>query len=181
MLKIIALIVAAIVVAVLVTAALMPDTFRVERSALIQAPPQRIFEQINDFQRWRAWSPYEKLDPAMTRQIDGAAQGVGATYRWDGNDKAGAGRMEIVQARPGSNVTASTVTIQLDFSRPMEAHNVAEFTLVPEGDATRVTWSMHGPQPYLGKLFGLVFNLDRMIGKDFEEGLANLKRISETR
>ena len=176
MLKIIAMVVVAIVIAVLVTAALMPNTFRVERSALIQAPPQRIFEQINDFQRWRAWSPYEKLDPAMTRQIDGAAQGVGATYRWDGNDKAGAGRMEIVQATPGSNVT-----IQLDFSRPMEAHNIAEFTLVPEGDATRVTWSMHGPQPYLGKLFGLVFNLDRMIGKDFEEGLQNLKRLTEVR
>lgn len=176
MLKFIALAIVAIIVVVLVIAATRPDTFRVERSVLIQAPPQRIFEQLNDFHRWRAWSPYEKLDPAMTREIDGAAQGVGATYRWDGNSKAGAGRMEIVQADPGSHVR-----IQLDFTRPMEAHNVAEFSIAPEGDASRVTWSMQGQQPYLGKLFGLVFNMDRMIGKDFEEGLQNLKRVAETR
>lgn len=175
MLKFIALAIVAIVIVVLVIAATRPDTFRVERSVLIQAPPHRIFEQLNDFQRWRAWSPYEKLDPAMTREIDGAAQGVGATYRWDGNRKAGAGRMEIVEASPGSHLR-----IQLDFTRPMEAHNIAEFSIAPEGDASRVTWSMQGQQPYLGKLFGLVFNMDRMIGKDFEEGLQNLKHLAET-
>lgn len=162
------------IVAVLAFAATRPDTFRVERSVLIQAPPQRIHDQIQDFNRWKAWSPFETMDPAMKREISGAACGTGAVYAWDGNDKAGAGRMEIVDSVP-----ASRVRIQLDFTRPMEAHNVAEFSIVPEGNAQRVTWAMHGPQPYIGKVIGLVFSIDRMVGRDFERGLANLKRISE--
>lgn len=176
MLKFIALAIVIVVIAVLAFAATRPDSFRVERSVLVQAPPQRIFEQIDDFHRWQAWSPYEKLDPAMKREIGGAARGVGATYAWNGNSKAGEGRMEIVGAEPARNVT-----IQLDFTRPMKAHNVAQFSIVPEGDATRVTWSMQGAQPFMGKVFGLVFDMDTMIGKDFEEGLRNLKRIAETR
>ncbi|HEY0502327.1 MAG TPA: SRPBCC family protein [Lysobacter sp.] len=175
MFKIIGLIVLVLVVAVLVFAATRPDTFRVERSIVVKAPPQRVLAQLDDFHRWRAWSPFEALDPAMKREIAGNPQGKGAVYTWDGNSKAGAGRMEILEATP------SCVRIQLDFTRPMTAHNTAEFLLVPEGDGTRVTWAMHGPQPYIGKLMGLVFNMDRMLGKDFERGLTNLKRVAEGR
>ncbi|MDR0184632.1 SRPBCC family protein [Lysobacter arvi] len=173
--KIIGLIVLVAVVAVLVFAATRPDTFRVERSIVVNAPPQRVFEQVNDFNRWRAWSPFETLDPAMKREIAGTPHGKGAVYTWDGNSKAGAGRMEIVESVP-----ASAVRIRLDFTRPMEAHNMAEFLIVPEGPgASRVTWAMHGPQPYIGKLMSLVFSIDRMVGPDFERGLANLKSLAE--
>jgi hypothetical protein len=174
MFKIIALVVAAIIALVLVVAAVRPDSFRVERSLVIQAPPQRIYEQIQDFHRWQAWSPYEKLDPAMKREIAGAPSGVGAVYAWDGNRNAGAGRMEIVEAVP-----ASRVRIRLDFQRPMENTSTAELDIVPEGNASRVTWAMHGPAPYVTRLFGLVFDMDKMIGKDLEEGLRNLERITE--
>jgi hypothetical protein len=170
-------ILAAIVVAiaaVLLFAATRPDTFRVERSVLIQAPAQRIHDQIQDFHHWQAWSPFEKLDPAMKREISGASCGIGALYAWDGNSKAGAGRMEIVESVPGQRVR-----IRLEFIRPMHTSSFADFSIVPEGNAQRVTWAMHGPQPYISKVMGLVFNMDRMLGKDFDEGLANLKRISE--
>jgi len=173
--KIIALIVLVAIVGVLVFATTRPDTFRIERSIVVNAPPQRVFEQVNDFNRWRAWSPFETLDPAMKREIAGAQCGTGAVYTWDGNSKAGAGRMEIVESVP-----ASKVGIKLDFTRPMEAHNTAEFVIVPEGtNASRVTWAMHGPQPYIGKVMSLVFSMDRMVGKDFERGLANLKKLAE--
>lgn len=175
MLKIVAVVVVLLIAAVLVFAATRPDSFRVQRSAHIQAPPERIFAQINDFNRWRAWSPYEKLDPQMQREIAGAAQGVGATYQWDGDSKAGAGRMEITQSLPSSRID-----VKLDFTRPMQAHSVAQFTIVPSGNGSDVTWTMQGPQPYMAKLFTMFMNMDRMIGKDFEEGLGNLKRISES-
>ena len=175
MFKIIGLIVVIAIVAALLYATTRPDTFRVERSIVVNAPPQRVFEQLNDFNRWRAWSPFETLDPAMKREIAGNPQGVGAVYSWDGNSKAGAGRMEIVESVP-----ASAVRIRLDFTRPMEAHNTAEFLIAPEGDGgSRVTWAMHGPQPYIGKLMSLVFSMDRMLGKDFERGLVSLKSVAE--
>jgi len=173
--KIIGLIVLVAIVAVLVFAATRPDTFRIERSIVVQAPPERVFEQVNDFNRWRAWSPFETLDPAMKREIAGTPCGVGAVYTWDGNSKAGAGRMEIVESVP-----AQAVRIKLDFTRPMEAHNTAEFVIVPEGNgASRVTWAMHGPQPYIGKVMSLVFSMDRMVGGDFERGLVGLKNVAE--
>lgn len=173
MFKIIGLIVLVLIVAVLLFAATRPDTFRIERSIVVKAPPQRIHAQLEDFHRWRAWSPFEAMDPQMKREIAGSPAGTGAVYTWDGNSKAGAGRMEILESTP------TCVRIQLDFTRPMTAHNTAEFLLAPEGDGTRVTWAMHGPQPYIGKVMGLVFNMDAMIGGDFERGLANLKRVSE--
>ena len=111
----------------------------------------------------------------MKREIAGAPSGVGAVYAWDGNRNAGAGRMEIVEAVP-----ASRVRIRLDFQRPMENTSTAELDIVPEGNASRVTWAMHGPAPYVTRLFGLVFDMDKMIGKDLEEGLRNLERIAET-
>ncbi|HWU81210.1 MAG TPA: SRPBCC family protein [Caulobacter sp.] len=174
MLKIIAIVVVAAVVALLGYAATKPDRFRVARSTVIAAPPERIYALLDDFHEWSAWSPYEKLDPAMTRTYGGPARGLGSTYAWSGDGKAGAGRMEIVEATAPSRLVA-----RLDFSKPMEAHNMAIFTLAPEGDATRVTWAMEGPSPYLFKVMHLVFNVDKMAGKDFEAGLAALKAEAE--
>jgi hypothetical protein len=171
--KIAAMTVAILLAAVLGFAATRPDTFRVERTATIQASPGEIVPLLTDFHRWSSWSPYEKLDPGMKRTFSGASAGPGAIYEWDGNAKAGAGRMEILESSP------SKVAIQLDFTAPMEGHNRAEFTLEPEGDATRVTWTMHGPSPYVAKVMGVFFNMDTMIGKDFETGLGNLKAIAE--
>lgn len=174
MLKLIAIAVVVAIAGVLLFATTRPDELRVQRTLRIQAPPERIHAQIADFHRWQDWSPYEKLDPGMTRSIGGAPQGVGATYGWSGEGKAGAGRMEITGSSP------SHIAIALDFDRPFQSHgNVAEFTLAPHGNATDVTWSMRGPQPYMAKVMGLFFNTDRMVGGDFEQGLGNLKRIAE--
>ena len=161
---------AILVAGVLGFAATRPDTFRVERSALVQAPPEAVYAQISDFHRWNAWSPWEKLDPAMKKTHSGPAAGVGAEYAWRGNSDVGAGRMEILEATP-----ASRVAIQLDFLEPFEASNTTEFSLVPEGEATRVTWSMSGDNSYLGKVMSVFMDMDAMIGKDFEKGLADLE------
>jgi uncharacterized protein YndB with AHSA1/START domain len=168
-----ALIVIAVAV-VLVLAAMQPDSFRIERTTSINAPPDRIFPLISNFRNWTAWSPWEKIDPALKRTYSGEASGTGAVYAWDGNSKVGQGRMEITDASPPSRVA-----IKLDFARPMEAHNTVEFTLAPQGGPTDVTWVMHGPQPYLGKIMHLFVNLDRLVGRDFETGLANLKAAAE--
>jgi uncharacterized protein YndB with AHSA1/START domain len=174
MLKKIVLVILALIAIVLIYAATRPDTFRVERTARIPAPAEKIFPLIDDFHRWGAWSPYEKLDPDMKRTFGGAPAGKGATYAWEGNSKAGAGHMEITESTPSSKIA-----IKLDFIKPFEGHNVAEFTLQPQGDATQVTWAMSGPSPYVAKVMGIFFNMDQMIGKDFETGLANLKTATE--
>ena len=175
MLKKIVLAILALIAIVLVYAATRPDTFRVERTARIAAPAEKIFPLINDFHRWGEWSPYEKLDPAMKRSFGGAPSGRGATYAWEGNDKAGAGKMEIAQSTPSSKVA-----IKLDFIKPFEGHNIAEFTLVPGAQGgTALNWAMYGPSPYISKLMGIFMSMDRMIGGQFEQGLANLKSISE--
>lgn len=174
MFKKIALAAVVLVAAVLLFAATRPDSFRVQRSTSIKASPEKVFPLIADFHAWGAWSPWEKLDPAMKRTHSGAPSGKGAAYAWDGNNDVGAGRMEIAEVVPPSRIT-----IKLDFSRPMEGHNTAEFTLVPKGDASEVTWAMFGPSPYLLKLIGLFLDMDKMIGKDFEAGLANLKALAE--
>lgn len=170
-----ALAVAALIAAVLLLAATRPDTFRVERSADIQARPEILYAAIGDLRRWGAWSPYEKLDPGMRRHYSGAASGRGAIYEWRGNAQAGAGRMEITDATPFSRLA-----MRLDFIEPFAAHNNVEFSLQPHGDATRVTWAMHGPVPYPAKIMHLFFNVDRMVGQDFEAGLSNLKTLAES-
>jgi uncharacterized protein YndB with AHSA1/START domain len=162
------------VAGVLGFAATRPGFFTVERTASIQAAPEKVFPLIEDFRRWREWSPYENLDPNMKRTLAGAEKGVGAVYSWDGDRKAGAGRMEITDAP-----SPVRVTIKLDFTRPFESSNMAEFRLVPKGAGTEVTWAMHGPNAFIGKLFGVFVDMDRMIGKDFEAGLASLKAIAE--
>ena len=174
MLKIISLAVVAVVGGFLIYAATRPDSFRVERTATINAPPERIFPLINDFQRWSVWSPFEKKDPGMKRTMSGVSSGEGAVYEWDGNKEIGQGRMEIVESVPPSRIT-----LTLDFTRPFKAHNIVDFTLEPRGDSTQVTWAIHGPSPFISKVMGIVFNIDKMIGKDFEAGLAALKTVSE--
>jgi hypothetical protein len=173
MFKIIAVALVVVIAAILVLAATRPDSFRVERSAQISAPPEKILSLVNDFHQWSTWSPYEKLDPALKRTFAGAAAGQGAVYEWEGNSKAGQGRMEIITAAP------TQTAIQLDFIKPFKAHNIAAFTAQPLGEATRVTWSMEGPSPFITKVLGLFVNMDKMIGGDFETGLANLKAAAE--
>jgi hypothetical protein len=152
-----------------------PNSFRVERSILIAAPADRIFPLIDDFHEWPKWSPYEGMDPDMKRSYGGAGHGVGATYAWDGNARAGQGRMEILESAPHS-----LVRIKLDFSKPFEAHNTAEFAIRPDGTGALVTWAMYGPQAFMTKAMGLVMSMDRLVGGEFEKGLADLKRVSET-
>jgi hypothetical protein len=158
----------------LIAAAMRPATFRVERSAGITAPPEKIFAFINDFRQWTAWSPWEGIDPALKRTYSGAASGKGAVYAWEGNSKVGSGRMEVLESLP-----ASKITIKLDFFKPFEGHNTAEFTLDRKGDVTMLAWAMFGPSPYMSKVMGLLINMDRMIGGQFETGLAKLKSIAE--
>lgn len=174
MFKIIAIVVVVLIGTVLAFAATKPDTFRVQRETSIKAPPEKIFALITDFRNWESWSPYEKRDPAMKRTLSGTSSGKGAVYEWAGDSNVGAGRMEIMDAP-----SPSRVVIKLDFSKPFEAHNIAEFTLEPKGDATSVTWAMHGPNPYFAKVMHTFFSMDSMVGKDFEAGLANLKAITE--
>jgi uncharacterized protein YndB with AHSA1/START domain len=162
------------VAAVLVAAATKPDRFRVRRTAEVNAPADRIFPLINDFRSFGSWSPYETRDPEMKRSYSGATSGKGAAYAWDGNKNVGAGRMEILDSAPPSRIA-----IKLDFTRPFEAHNVVEFTLVPHGGSTTVTWAMEGPSPFIAKIMHVFFSMDRMVGGDFEIGLANLKLIAE--
>jgi len=174
MLKIIALIVIVLVAALLIYAATRPDTFRLQRSIAINAPPDKVFPFINDFRQWPLWSPWEKMDPNMKKTHSGAAQGRGAVYEWDGNKDVGTGRMEVLDSSP-----ASKILIKLDFFKPFEAHNTAEFTLTPSADSTQVTWAMYGPQPYMMKVMGLFCSPERMVGPQFETGLANLKAMAE--
>ncbi len=169
-------VVVVVVAALLGFAATKPDAYRVQRIASIKAAPEKIFALINDFHRWGSWSPWEKLDPGMKKTHSGAANGQGAVYEWEGNKKVGKGRMEITQTSPPSKVT-----IKLDFLKPFEAHNTAEFTLDGQGDSTNVTWAMHGRQPYMFKVMTLFLSMDKMVGKDFETDLANLKSITESK
>lgn len=179
MLKIIGIVAAVIVVGVIVVlllAAQKPDTFQVKRSVTINAPPDKIYPLIADFHRWREWSPYEEKDPNMKRTYGAVASGKGATYGWDGDKNIGAGSMEITQAdAPGK------VALKLDFTRPFEAHNTVDFTLAPQGDATVVMWDMRGPTPFFAKIIHVFLNMDKMVGGDFEAGLAKLKSLAEAK
>ena len=174
MLKTIALVIVVAIAGILIFAATKPDTFAVQRSTSIKAPPDRIFPLINDFKRWDAWSPWEKKDPAMKRSYGPTTSGKGAHYAWEGNNDVGQGSMDITESVPPSKVA-----LKLDFVKPFEGHNVVEFTLVPRGESTDVTWSMSGPAPFMSKVMQVFVNMDRMIGKDFEAGLASLKAAAE--
>jgi uncharacterized protein YndB with AHSA1/START domain len=175
MLKITIVAVIVLVAAVLILAAMRPDTFRVQRAATINAPPEKIFALINDFNRWGTWAPWESRDPAMKRTFGATTSGKGAVYAWQGNKDVGQGSMEIAESDPPSRIA-----IRLDFVKPFEAHNRVEFRLEPAGSATRVTWSMQGDTPYFAKIIHLFMDMDRMVGRDFETGLANLKAAAES-
>lgn len=174
MFKIIGIAIVVLIVALLVYAMTKPDSFRIERAANINAPPEKIFSFINDFHNWVAWSPWEKIDPALKRAYSGTTSGKGAVYEWEGNNQVGQGRMEISDTSPPSHLL-----IKLDFLKPFEAHNTAEFTLNGAGQSTNVTWAMYGPQPFLAKVMSLFLSMDTMVGGQFETGLANLKTVAE--
>jgi hypothetical protein len=163
-----------LIVGVLVFAATKPDTFRVARSASIKAPPDKIFPLIDDFRAWPQWSPYENKDPQMKRTFGATTAGKGAVYGWDGNSAVGSGRITITDTAPPSKVM-----IDLDMQRPITAHNNVVFTLEPQGSATKVTWAMSGGVPYFAKIMHVFFNMDTMVGGDFDAGLAKLKTIAE--
>ena len=176
MLKAIGIVVACLavaIVAVLIYAATKPDTFRVARSTVIKAPADKIFPLINELGAQSNWSPFEK-DPQMKRTLSGPQSGKGATYEWDGNWEVGKGRIAITDSTPPSKVT-----LALDMTKPFDAHNIVEFTLVPQGEGTLVTWVMHGPQPFLGKVVSTFFDCEKMVGGPFEEGLGKLKALVE--
>jgi uncharacterized protein YndB with AHSA1/START domain len=173
MLKILALVVV-LIAGVFGYAATKPDTFRVERSASIKASPEKIYPLINDFKAWTSWSPWEKKDPAMKRTFSAVSSGKGAKYAWQGNSEVGQGSMEIAESVP-----ASKIALKLDFLKPFEAHNTVDFTLQAKGDMTTVTWAMQGPAPFLSKLIHVFVSMDSMVGKDFEDGLANLRAVAE--
>ena len=163
------------IVALLAWAASRPPTFRIERATRIEARASTVGALIADFREWQKWSPWEKLDPSLERRFSGSPAGLGAVYEWRGNGKAGQGRMEIVGATPAA------VTIRLDFIKPFPAHNTAEFRLTPvgAGEATDVDWAMFGPRPFMMKLFGVFMDMDQLVGKDFEAGLAAMKQVAE--
>jgi len=171
---ILAIVLAVAIAIVLILAATKPATFRIERSATINAPAERIFAVLSDFRQWTGWSPWEHKDPALKRNYSGAERGKGAIYGWEGNKDVGTGRMEILEAN-----APSRLAIKLDFFKPFEAHNTAEFTMLPQGGATNVHWVMHGPATFISKVMQVFINLDKMVGKDFETGLSNLKQLTE--
>lgn len=176
MLKVLGIIAAVLVAGIggfLTYAASRPDSFRVERRIAIKAPPEKIMPQIADLKAHQAWSPWEKKDPAMKRAYGGAPSGVGQTYEWAGDGNIGEGRIRIAEA------TADRVVMDMEFIKPFAARNKGEFILTRTGEATEVTWAMSGPSPLISKVMDVVVGFDRMIGPEFEAGLAALKYLTE--
>ena len=163
-----------LVAAAFAVAASRPNTMRIERVIDVAAPPDRIFPLLNDFHHWRGWSPWEELDPNLQRTYGGPAAGPGAHYAWVGNKKVGEGRMEIMESAQNAHVK-----IALQFIKPFPANNTVDLTLSPTATGTHVQWVMNGASPLMMRLFGLFMNMDAMIGKDFEKGLAGIKRLAE--
>jgi uncharacterized protein YndB with AHSA1/START domain len=178
MLSIIFWLIVIAIAAVLIIAAMRPDTFRIERSISIDAPPQKVFALLQDFKAWEAWSPWEKVDPAIQRSYSGAEHGRGAIYAWQGNKQIGSGRMEIEECHPDASMK-----IYLHFIKPFEAHNHVDFTLTPQGSgsqtSTQLSQAMYGPSPFISKVMGLVFNMEKMVGGKYEEGLRSIKALAE--
>ena len=154
--------------------AMRPADFRLVRSATLNAPPEKVFALINDFKQWEAWSPWAKIDPAMKTTYGAATAGPGATYAWVGNSDVGEGKMTITGSQPHERIV-----IRLEFKAPMEATNMTEFLLKPEGAGTKVEWTMTGTNNFMTKAFDLFMNMDKMVGADFEKGLAQMKVAAE--
>jgi uncharacterized protein YndB with AHSA1/START domain len=174
MLKIILVSLAVVIVLFLIVVALQPKEFHVARSANMSAPPSAVFAQVNDFHKWAAWNPWGKIDPAMKQNYDGAPAGVGAVYTWAGNNEVGEGRMTIVESRP-----SELIRIKMEFFKPFAGMSTAEFSFRPEKEQTVVTWSMAGENNFMAKAVHLFMNMDKMIGGQFEKGLADMKAIVE--
>ena len=165
--------VAALVGVVLAVASTKPAKFRVERSIVVKAPPEKITPHLNDLKKWTTWSPWEKIDPDMKREYSGAESGVGAKYAWDGNSSIGAGRIEIKES------SSNYVAFSLEFLRPMECKNAADFTLEADPNGTKLIWAMYGDNTYMGKVMQVFLSMDDMCGPQFDEGLTNLKNLAE--
>lgn len=172
--------VAVVIVVFLIVVALQPSDFKIERSATMRAPAPAAFAQVNDFQNWQAWSPWEKVDPALRRSYDGPKAGNGAIYAWQGNKDVGEGRMTIMETRPGE-----LVRIKLEFFKPFAAVNDTVFTFKPSAEGpnqgTAVTWTMSGRNTFVSKAMGLFIDMDRMVGGMFDQGLTQMKAIVERR
>lgn len=164
----------AITILLVIIVALQPSEFHIARSTTIAAPAQAVFAQVNDFQKWEAWNPWGKIDPAMKQTYEGASAGVGAIYTWRGNNEVGEGRMMIAESRPSDRIR-----INMEFHKPIAAINTAEFTFKPEGNQTAITWSMFGEKNFVAKAIHLVMDMDKMIGGQFEKGLASMKSVVE--
>lgn len=165
---------AVIIFVFLVIVAMQPPSFNIVRSAGIAASPNTVFGHINDFHKWDAWSPWAKLDPEMKQTFEGPSEGAGSVYSWVGNKKVGEGRMTLLESRPGE-----VVRIKLEFIKPFASVADTEFTLKPEGNQTAVTWDMKGQKNFMSKAFCMFVSMDKMVGKDFERGLASLKSVAE--
>lgn len=177
MLRIVKIATACIAVAIALVvgfASLQPEDFSIARQTTINAPPEKIYALISSFHQWNRWSPWEKLDPALQRSFSGTDEGLGARYAWVGNDTVGTGNMEIREAVPWTRIS-----IRLIFEKPMVADNTVVFMLSPRDGVTDIEWAMTGKQPLIGKVFGLFVDIDRMVGSDFEKGLAALKAEAE--
>jgi len=174
MLKKILIVLVVLVVGFIIVVSMRPSDFRVSRSTNIAAPPEAVFGQVNDFHKWETWNPWGKLDPHAKNSYEGAPAGQGAIFRWAGNKNVGEGSMTILESRPNE-----FIKIQLDFLKPFKATHTAEFTFKPEGNQTAVTWSMYGKNNFIGKAIGLFIDCDKMIGGQFEKGLADMKSAAE--
>jgi uncharacterized protein YndB with AHSA1/START domain len=167
--------IAILVAAFLGYVALQPSDYRITRSATMTAPPAAVFEQVNDFHKWEAWSPWAKKDPNAKNSFEGPASGTGAVFKWSGNDEVGEGSMTLTESQPNE-----LIRLRLDFVKPFEDTANTEFTFKPEGDKTRVTWTMSGKNNFIGRIICTFMNMDKMVGGDFEQGLANMKSVVET-
>ena len=174
MLPTILIAIGAIVVILLIVVGMQPTDFQIQRSARIAAPAAIVFDQVNDLRKWEAWSPWDKIDPQLKRTYEGSPSGKGAIYRWVGNNKVGQGGMTIEESRP-----AELVKIKLEFVKPFTCTNAVNFTFKPQGDETEVTWTMTGKNNFMAKAMHLVMNMDKMVGGQFAQGLAQMKSVAE--
>lgn len=172
MIKKILLVLVAVIAIVLVAASFQSDDLNVTRSATISAAPEAVFKVVNDFRQWDAWSPWSGLDRAMTKRLEGPPEGVGAVYKWSGNNEVGEGSTTLVESKPNEKVG-----MKLEFIRPFAGSSDVQFTFVPEGAGTKVTWSMQSKKPFMGKVAGLFMDCEKMCGDQFSEGLGNLAKV----
>lgn len=163
----------AVIAIILVVASFQSDDMNISRSATIKAPPEAVFKIVNDFRQWEAWSPWSKLDPNMKKSLEGPPEGVGAVYKWSGNNEVGEGSTKLVESKPNE-----MIGMKLEFVRPFAGSSDVQFTFVPEGEGTKVTWAMQSKKPFIGKVMSLFMDCEKMCGDQFSEGLDNLAKVA---